>query len=800
MGEQPWVAKAGGVMSDPERSSFITSAKNVRPNWPTFLARRFDPAIYDETVIVPAPTSKRTATHGCRFLFGTALFGAAVLGAVLIALLLAQPATAETVADPADVGSLDVQIEGLTPTQLEVGEEITMTGTISNTGDQPWTAVQAYLVIARSPFTSHSQMATAIADGASYTGERIVEFGFFDELGDLNPGDEAGFELIVPYELLGLTGAQGIYPVGVQILATDVEGNRSNTAVARATSFLPWVSEQTEPIAAGTVWALTQPSFSATNRRTQFETLIAAVADGGTLRSQLDLAAELPASSRTLILDPMLLDMLSDLAEQNELPPDLVVNDEDSESAAVYLSDAVTLLRNSATWITQYGRPDFYALVEYAVSDEALHEAIHTATESAMTRHQVSGQRVSWPSASGVTAAELNYQRSQGDNPVVVDSAVIPSWETSDGSLVSYQSAQGLVPLAIDDELGEIPGTETAVTLRQRILADAALGALSRSFDSSSRADALTFIDPTWNPGPSADSSDLVAAVWADNGLTAPQTLDGLLYDGPRVLSDTVLAPPTDNPLGRQQIESAIGLADLSLVLTEVITSDNAVQALDRSVADSVSLRWRANQQAGLARIAEQTNLLRSMLDQIVLDGPPSVMLSGDTGNFPLTVSNGTDFPIRIGIALEATNPALEFPAIAPVEIQPGERRTLTVEADVGQQASTSVIATLISADNRVISEPVVFNIRSSNVGVWVWAAMALAAAGLVLTLVRRFTTRGSRRTGDVPDSELDDVAQLRDEQRADAYAAQDYYPGDFDFESFSDPNDDDFTDHEVSR
>ena len=52
-------------------------------------------------------------------------------------------------------------------------------------------------------------------------------------IGDLEPGSTTRFEVRVPYRQLGISGAEGVYPVGVEILGTDVDGTRGTAAIRR---------------------------------------------------------------------------------------------------------------------------------------------------------------------------------------------------------------------------------------------------------------------------------------------------------------------------------------------------------------------------------------------------------------------------------------------------------------------------------------------------------------------------------------------------------------------------------------
>ena len=88
----------------------------------------------------------------------------------------------------------------------------------------------------------------------------------------------------------------------------------------------------------------------------------------------------------------------------------------------------------------------------------------------------------------------------------------------------------------------------------------------------------------------------------------------------------------------------------------------------------------------------------------------------------------------------------LDLDNLPPVEIAAGERHTVTVEADLGEQTSSTVTAWLATSDGSTFGEPAVFNIRSSNVGLFVWIAIAAAGLLVVATWARRFLGRRRRR------------------------------------------------------
>lgn len=653
--------------------------------------------------------------------------------AVVVALLVTpgSPASAD------DDSSLSVQIDGLSPSRLSDDATIRMSGVIRNTGSTPWTAVQAYLVIPRSPFTSRTQIDDAIEDGQSYTGDRVVDAGRFDEVGSLAPGAFVRFSLRVPTKDLGLV-AGGVYPVGVQILATDAEGVRSNDAVARATTFLPWVENPSQPVATGLVWPFTATWDAADTDWTA----VAESLTSGQLRHYLDAALTTPRAGRTIILDPSILDELDPFADP-ENPPDGVTGAQ-AEAIGGWLDDLRGLALGSTTWIVDYARPDDLAFTRSPTHAGELWSRVDDATADSLATHELTGSRASWPTRTGVTREVLELIRSRDESPTLVSRGVVPDWEPRLGSVVNVPTRNGPLPLVVNGSLPDIPGAETAVTVRQRLLTDAALADLSRSSDRRSRADALTVLDPNWDPGPGAGAVLTPALTTAGSGgLTAPTTAADLLRSSPADYTGDIASDVETRSLSTAYLDRVALLSQATAVLTDLRVADEK-PSFDREIAADVSVRWRPDESEATTRVGRRLDLVRSELSSVTIDSPSTITLSSRRGGFPLTIANDTEYSIRVGLDLTADNPSLDLDDIDPIEIDAGERHTLTVEVDLGDQSSSTVTARLATAAGDTFGDPAVFNIRSSNVGLFVWLAMAGAGLLVVATWARRFL--GSRR------------------------------------------------------
>lgn len=640
---------------------------------------------------------------------------------------------------------LTVSIQSLTPSRLGPDATVTMTGTVTNHDAHAWTKVQAYLVIPTVPFTTRAQVDDAIDNGAAYTGARVIDPGTFDDMGDLAPKESRQFRIRVPHASLGISGAEGVYPVGVQILGTDTDGERSGDAIARATTFLPLVAAGHQRIPASVVWPFLMPDRRGFDGDYADSTgLLTAVSAGGRLRNLLDLAASTDPNTSTALIDPALLVGVDNISRGRRLPKGVEFTEQQRAEARRFLDDLLAFARRQGTWVLGFDRPDVLALSRNADLAGPLKEAVNRATDSALTTFQLFGRKTSWPSRQGVTTRLLRDLRGSGDSPVIVTSGALPDWDRRQGSIVQYATPAGPMPLLVTDVLDAgVPGQDSVVTLRQRILSEAALATLQREIDPKSRADAITMVDPRWNPGTQWAAGDLSAAFEAP--FTSGTSLESVLTR-PLTTYDGKVAVARDRPLGRAQLQAAANIVARGSALSSVIPQSDAVDdSLAQDVASVLGIRWRTNPGTGTAIAERLAKDAGAELRKITIEGPPSVTLSSSKGGFPITIRNGTEEAIRVGVSLDSSNPALSIPDVKPIDIGAGERRTLTVDVDLGRQKTTSVTARLKSTDGKAIGQPAEFNVRSSKIGAVLWVAMGLAALLVLAALVRRFSRRRFR-------------------------------------------------------
>ena len=673
------------------------------------------------------------------------LVGVLSVVAVLSAPGLVAPAAAAD-ADP----DLVVSIDSLRPSVLRPGADITLSGSVQNRDDHPWTKVQAYLVISKSPYTSREDLHDVVAENGSYTGTRIVEpLDSIAEVGTLSPGAAGTFTIKVPYEALGLTGGTGVYPVGVQILATDSDGKRSTTAVGRATTLLPGVDPGTSLPASptGLVWPFLMPDLRGIGGTYESPgDLVASVTDGQ-LRHLLDLARSAPRPGTTVLVDPALLLAVDDLLEGRHVPKGFALDEEQRVEVTRFRDDLASLARTATSWVLGFDRPDVLGIASVTSGRDRLLKAVDRATSSVLTPLGITGRRVSWPLPTGVTQSLLASVRGDGTSPVIVTRQAAGDWSSRLGSVVQRGTTAGTVPLLVSDSLdADLPGQPTVTTLRQRALAESVLASVSRANDPSSRADSLGIVSATWDPGP-VTGNPLDAVFRAS--FATPSTPEALLADRPERYAGAFSTSTKSRPVDAAQLNAAASALGEYATLDALVEPDDAdrlrtAHAID--VAGLLGVRWRDHRKEGTARAERLAQRAEHELSAVQVKGPPAFTLSSNEASFPLTISNRTAHAIRVGVRIDSTNPALQVPGLDPVKVGPDERVTVNVPIDVGNQSSSTLSAQLVTSTGRAFGEPAVFNVRSSRVATTVWLAMGAAGVLVVLALARRFVQRRRSR------------------------------------------------------
>ena len=157
---------------------------------------------------------------------------------------------------------------------------------------------------------------------------------------------------------------------------------------------------------------------------------------------------------------------------------------------------------------------------------------------------------------------------------------------------------------------------------------------------------------------------------------------------------------------------------------------------------------------------------LRAAMARVRVEGPPFVMMSGESGPIQVTLVNGLDETVTVGLRVATPGSDLKVEKVPPVTLGPGRRTSIRLEASSHDIGVHSVTLVATDATGTPLGSSTRFSVRTSNVSTVIWVIMAIGGALLFLAIVvrlyrrirRRKTTHGPllpRERPDVPGQEL---------------------------------------------
>lgn len=662
---------------------------------------------------------------------------------------------------------LAVTMDTLRPAVLPRRGEVTVTGQVTNRSKSNWEDLQVYLLTSSSPIGDGADLVEAVAsDPAADVGARLARPGQFDEIGDLAPGETTSYALTVDRDELEITGEPGVYWIGVHVLGAG-DGVRDTVADGRARSFVPLMPRS----AATTQIAITVP-FRQPVRRGMDNRLLGLdrwqqrFADGGRLDRLLSFASSSTAPL-TWVVDPAVLHAARSVGEENpalDTDPDgsgPVVEEEPGPSTGPSPAadeaggsdpeeevDEPTFEAQDATgWLARFRRAaarqevrsvPYGDLDVAAVTHNRLGELVRRAQRLSAATMEETGV-----DASPVLAPPSGYlsgravSRLQPDAPVLMSRLAMPQ---ADGPLL--QRKNGVQVVLVDTGTsagGPGPNDRTSpLALRQRILAEAAVRSLDGAADP-----VVVGLPQRWDPGADWLRADFFG------GLDVPWLeqvgLETVLATGPGPRDTTLPVYPVAER--RAQVPLANLVATRELITTgetyaDLLTYNDTVdEQLARSAMLASSYAARRQPARALARARSTANQVRLTMSQVVVEGPPFVMLSSTTGPIAVTVVNNLTETVTVELEAVTGSDDLRISLPDPLTLEPGQRSPVRMRADAADIGVRSVILRPTTVEGVPLGSQVRFNVRASNVGLVIWFVMgggAVLFVGAIALRIRR--------------------------------------------------------------
>ncbi|MGI9156401.1 MAG: DUF6049 family protein [Marmoricola sp.] len=658
---------------------------------------------------------------------------------------------------------LTVQLTSLSPSTVPKSGPLRLTGTVTNDSAQEWQAINVHAFVSDTPMTTADELATAAATPYDAdVGARLQTAHAFAAVGDLAPGETTAFRLRVPRSELPIPDRPGVYWVGAHALGANTEG-RDGVADGRARTFIPLYRARKTRVPV----ALVLP-FRAEVRRTgtgalrdpaRWQQLLR---PDGRLGRVLGIAESAGSAALTLAVDPAVLDAVTTDVEGPVDPGapvptgtpsptptptpsatpspegDTAQTKPDAATAGVgtnWLKRFGVLAHHSRVLGVGYADPDLAALAQLA--PELLTESYALGAET-FKNHGVRADPAAVPADGHLPSTALS--KLGRDTLVLLDDRAAP------GGRVRWRTTAGQ-PLVVADAAtatgGPGPSAATsALALRQRIVAEAALHGLS-----GSRAPLVVDLPADWDPGADWRRSRFFAAMTDLPWLTLTG-LDGAGSPNPPVRTDLVYpASRSKAQVDARLVTAAKGVVGAARTYADAVTTPAGVVAsYTRLALQGTSYHGREHEDTSLAQSRDLAATIRARLASIRVVGSSFVTLSGGSGSFVVTLVNNLGRPVRIGLRAQTGTPNLTITSPGTVVLQPKQRTTVKLHATAADIGVRQVRLVPVTRHGDPVGTPIAFTIRSSQVSSLIWAVMALGATLLVVMILRRALKRGLHR------------------------------------------------------
>jgi hypothetical protein len=676
---------------------------------------------------------------------------ALALGLLLVALLPWVPTGAAEAADRSDdVAPLTVRLARMTPATVPTRGHLVLAGTVTNSSEEVWRSVNVHPFVGHQPITTRDDLAAAAASEPSAdVGERLTKIGDFQPVGDLQPGQTASFRIAVPAADLGLT-APGVYWIGIHALAQSPDGQRS--VQGRDRTFIPLVQDAT----ARTSVALVVPVRQQVRRDAQGRLLNPSawsdlLAPEGRLGRVAAFATAAGPTPLTMLIDPAVLDAVRDLAAGNpalslgtstrpgpsgspspsESPSRSQdrVDAADRVAAAAWLESVKIAARRHTALGLGYADPDTAAVVR---SSSGLYSLATRLSAESFADLRIDALPTVAPPTGWLADATVARLKTQ--------TTVLLSDHGSPRSRTRWLAPRGQDLVLTDAGAASGGPAPTApldaLALRQRILADAALRTGEKT-----QGPMVVTLPPGWNPGATWQSADFFSSLeqpWLDLVALGPNpgaALGTPTYDAELGYPDAqrkLEVPP-------QNIGAARTLSQTATALSQLLRSENTVeQKLGGIALDAVSLHARSDLIGTRVEVLDTNAAVRRRMGKIEVLGTDFVTLSGGSGTLAVTLVNGLDQPVVVGVRPHTSTGDVTVAGSKPVKMAPGERTVLRLKARASSIGVTRITLTPVTAEGTELGTPLSFSLRTSQVGKTIWFVLVGFGALLVVMVLRR--------------------------------------------------------------
>ena len=716
----------------------------------------------------------------------------------------APPVVAAAPSDDATDSDRPVRIDvgRFEPRAITPGAVVTVTGTLTNTGASPITALSVRLqrgqvVTTRGELaaaTRHPDPATSVLP----TFQPVPE--------PLPPGARIGFSYTVGSDELRLD-QDGVYPVLLNVNGT-IDGDQRR--VGELPTFL--VQQPVDPAAhtaVGWLWPLTERSHRGPTGEFLDDGLADSIAPDGRLDRALAVIERLPGSTTgggtqnvpaipvALAIDPALVEELEHMAA-GPYEVDGVANaGRGTDAAAAFLHRLAAVAAAHPVVALTYGDVDVDALDAAGLS-AVVHRSLPSSPEG--TAHDpvsdaaggttppagqtggaptppadgAAGARIlsdaldvepqtdlAWAADGTVRPETLTGLQEGGIDRLVLSGAGLTDGETAVGLSGSRATAHTSVTtgagpvetLVADPTLSAIVGAAQqapggARMAEQRYLAE--LAVLSLQAPAGTEQTVLVAPPRDVQAGPEG-----AGAMMADTAGLPWLRASGLddLFAGPSAPAGDLAAPGGGaglDPAGLADIAAAVTLRE-DLAGAVVENSDAALQAYDAGIARTTSVAWRADATGFRDAAHAMRAAMEHLQGRVTLVAPADGTYSLASSDAPLVLTVNNDLPVAVQVLLQVKargTRGLSISDIGAQTLAPGQRTTLQVPTQVRQSGGFAVSAQLTTPSGAPLGDRISLQVKSTaygSISLFITIGAALLLGLLFLRRLVNFLLRRRR-------------------------------------------------------
>ena len=638
----------------------------------------------------------------------------------LVALLTLVPGLIGAPGAVADETSATITITGLGPMAVSESGELTVTGTLTNTGSSPITGATLRLWSTRAPITNGDAFYNALAGDQDVTNTLPVQDDdASSQITDLAAGASRSYSLRAPFngpESLGMTSTSSAYLFGVMLVDDDGglitftsavigypgSGDYQATTVAELSSAPSLVPATTGTASDGAVFT--------------DDHLADEIAEGG----RLDLIADLAETDDvTSLIDPLLWDELTAMASGYRVrsDPETTTTGTGQSEAASFLDRLKRIAANGRSYRTLYGCLDVTAAVSAGRG-----ELVESAAATPATDGPLAGLDLAIVTDSSSTSQTMVETLERADPQIVLASDLDP-----DGEL--YQ-VDDLTMLATHASIATgIPGAASNSDAQRAARLQAEQLVYSKS--GSPAVDVVT-------------TSDAARAELASASGRTRLPIKELVASQQAVTAQTRQSLPSASA-NRGGVEHTVR-GDIGVY--EELTGHGAGVDDEKLVLAAWSSAFSSD-----AAADEYVRTALSPISSALASGQVSVHISerlvipDDDSSLPVSVTNTMSVPVRVRIHFESENPGrISIADTEELEIGAGESVTVRINPTATSNGNVQMSAVVMTTGERSTElgprSEFVVSANSSGRVAWV----IIIASGIVLMAATALRVRQVRR------------------------------------------------------